>query len=41
VGIEVVVQLDDYEIAISLLVIIYNNSSPNPFIVEPLDVGLF
>jgi hypothetical protein len=24
-----------------LLVIIYNNSSPNPFIVEPLDVGLF
>jgi hypothetical protein len=25
----------------SLLVIIYNNSSPNPFNVEPLDVCLF
>jgi hypothetical protein len=25
----------------SLLVIIYNNSSPNPFTIEPLDVGLF
>lgn len=33
--------LDDYEIPMSLLVIIYNNSSPNPFSVEPLDVGLF
>ncbi len=33
--------LDDYEIPMSLLVIIYNNSSPNPFTIEPLDVGLF
>jgi hypothetical protein len=23
------------------LVIIYNKSSPNPFVVEPLDVGFF
>ncbi len=40
-NVSAIATLDDYEIPISLLVIIYNKSSPNPFVVEPLDVGFF